>query len=138
LCRLLFFQTRPLEETPDAYARNTTNFARVQRPVAVLFLKLLAVPAFALLSGHVGAEAVMRDLRVYSDSLSARAQGRRSVFYSRRADGPVYLWLYEEAEGRWRFVRVRLSKFDLNALCAMRLEAVPVSLRARLHEHYLE
>ena len=80
----------------------------------------------------------MRDLRVYSDSLSVGARGARSAFYSRRADGPVYRWLYEEEVGRWRFSRVRLSKFDLRVLCVMNLEAVPTSLRARLREHYVE
>jgi len=80
----------------------------------------------------------MRDLRVYIDSLSASAPDGSATFYSRRADGPVYRWLYEEGAGRWRFSRVRLSKFDLSALCVTNLGAVPVELRARLGEHYLE
>ena len=77
----------------------------------------------------------MRDLRVYVDSLRADAG---ATFYSRRADGPVYRWLYEEGAGRWRFARVRLSKFDLKVLCVASWGAVPVTLRARLGEHYLE
>jgi hypothetical protein len=82
--------------------------------------------------------AAMRDLRVYVEPLSEGAQGGHSAFYSRRADGPVYRWLYEEGAGRWRFSRVRLSKFDLKVLCVASWGAVPDGLRARLGEHYLE
>ena len=86
-----------------------------------------------------GAEAlVMRDLRVYVNSLSADEHDASATFYSRRADGPVYRWLYEEGTGRWRFSRVRLSKFDLRVLCVTNWGAVPVELRTRLGEHYLE
>ena len=80
----------------------------------------------------------MRDLRVYVEPLREDAQAVRLTFYSRRADGPVYRWLYEEGAGRWRFSRVRLSKFDLKVLCVANWGAVPVTLRARLGEHYLE
>ena len=78
---------------------------------------------------------VMRDLRVYVESLSADA---RATFYSRRADGPVYRWLYEEGTGCWRFSRVHLSKFELRVFCVADWRAVPTSLRTRLGEHYLE
>ena len=78
---------------------------------------------------------VMRDLRVYIHFLGADAG---AAFYSRRADGPFYRWLYEEGAGRWRFSRVRLSKFDLRVFCVADWRAVPASLRARLGEHYLE
>jgi hypothetical protein len=77
----------------------------------------------------------MRDLRVYVDSLRADAG---ATFYSRRADGPVYRWFYEEGTGRWCFSRVRLSKFDLRVFCVADWRAVPASLRTRLGEHYLE
>jgi hypothetical protein len=80
----------------------------------------------------------MRDLRVYVEPLSAGALDARPAFYSRRADGPFYRWLYEEFDGQWRFSRVHLSKFDVRVLCIMRLETVPVSLRTRLREHYAE
>ena len=80
----------------------------------------------------------MRDLRVYVAPLNADARGACSAFYSRRADGPFYRWLYEEGAGRWRFSRVHLSKFDLRVLCATNWGAVPVALRTRLGEHYLE
>jgi hypothetical protein len=80
----------------------------------------------------------MRDLHVYVDPLSSGVRCGQAAFYSRRADGPVYRWLYEEGAGRWRFSRVRLSKFDLKVLCVASWAAVPVALRARLGEHYLD
>lgn len=80
----------------------------------------------------------MRDLRVYVEPLSAGAHGADATFYSQRADGPVYRWLYEEEAERWRFSRVRMSKFDVRALCIADWRAVPATLRARLGEHYLE
>ena len=80
----------------------------------------------------------MRDLRVYVDSLSACTQGERATFYSQRADGPYYRWLYEEEVRRWRFSRVRLSRLTLRALCVASWNAVPTALQSRLGEHYLE
>ena len=86
-----------------------------------------------------GAEAsAMRDLRIYINSISADAQEIGVTFYSQRADGPVYRWLYEEKAGRWCFSRVRLSRFELRVLCIANWCAVPTSLRTRLDEHYLE
>jgi hypothetical protein len=80
----------------------------------------------------------MRDLRVYVDSSGADARDASATFYSRRGDGPVYRWLYEERTGRWRFSRVHLSKFELRVFCVAEWRAVPASLRTRLGEHYLE
>jgi hypothetical protein len=80
----------------------------------------------------------MKDLQLYVDCLSADARDTCATSYSRRADGPVYRWLYEEGTGRWRFSRVRLSKFELRVFCVADWRAVPASLRARLGEHYLE
>ena len=77
----------------------------------------------------------MRDLRVYVDSV---ARGRRSAFYSRRADGPYYLWLYAEVSGHWCYSRVSLDRLELSSLCVAPWEAVPPALRERLGEHYLE
>lgn len=77
----------------------------------------------------------MRDLRVYVDSLRADAG---ATFYSRRADGPVYRWFYEEGTGRWRFSRVRLSRPTQSVLRLANWNAVPAALQARIGEHYLE
>jgi hypothetical protein len=80
----------------------------------------------------------MRDLRVYIDPVGARGRGRDAAFYSRRADGPYYRWVYAEGTGRWRYSRVSLHRPELNVLCLARWEAVPPALRDRLGEHYLE
>ncbi|HZT57514.1 MAG TPA: hypothetical protein VFA21_02700 [Pyrinomonadaceae bacterium] len=77
----------------------------------------------------------MRDLRVYVGCLDADAV---ATFYSRRADGPVYRWLYEEGTGRWCFSRVHLSRFELKVFCLAEWRVVPASLKTRLGEHYLE
>ena len=80
----------------------------------------------------------MRDLRVYVRRVVKEAPAVPPVFYSRRADGPLYRWRYEEAPERWHYSRVRLSKLTLSVLSIMSWEAVPPALRDRLGEHYLE
>ncbi len=80
----------------------------------------------------------MRDLRVYVRRAVKGAPGGPSVFYSRRSDGPLYRWRYEETPGRWRYARVRLSKLTLRVLAVASWDAVPTALRDRLGEHYLE
>jgi hypothetical protein len=76
----------------------------------------------------------MRDLHVYVASAGAE----RTAFYTRRADGPYYQWLYAEGSGHWRYSRVSLSRLTLRVLSVARWEAVPDTLRERLGEHYLE
>lgn len=78
----------------------------------------------------------MRDLRVYISSVGSG--GRAETFYSQRADGPYYRWVYAEGLGRWRYSRVSLDRVELNVLCVARWDAVPAALRDRLGEHYLE
>jgi hypothetical protein len=80
----------------------------------------------------------MRDLRVYVDRIGAGARGEAAAFYSRRADGPYYRWLYAEGSGRWRCSRVRPDRLMLRVLSVAPWEAVPTTLRERLGEHYLE
>ena len=80
----------------------------------------------------------MRELRVYINPYGADAPGGHVLFYSRRADGPFYGWRYEEEAGRWRYSRVHLSKLTLRVLCIASWKAVPVTLQAKLSEHYLE
>jgi hypothetical protein len=80
----------------------------------------------------------MRDLRVYIDPIAPGARGARAAFYSRRADGPYYRWLYAEGAGRWRCSRVSLDRPALRVLCVAPWDAVPAALRDRLGEHYLE
>jgi hypothetical protein len=78
----------------------------------------------------------MRDLHVYIEPTGTR--GERTTFYSRRADGPFYRWLYAEGAGHWCYSRVSLDRPALRVLCLAPWEAVPPALRSRLGEHYLE
>jgi hypothetical protein len=83
----------------------------------------------------------MNGLRVYTNpngTNGTNAQSGRSVFYSRREDGPYYRWRYEEGLGQWIFSRVHPSDLLPKALCIASWTAVPTTLRARLSEHYLE
>ena len=80
----------------------------------------------------------MRDLRIYVEPVGAGGRGGDAAFYSQRAGGPYYRWVYAEGAGRWRFSRVLLSRLTLRVLCVAPWEAVPAALRDRLGEHYLD
>lgn len=80
----------------------------------------------------------MNGLRIYIIPTDADPRGGRSVFYSRRADGPFYRWQFEESLGQWRGSRVRLPDVTLRLLSIAALQAVPPTLRARLDGHYIE
>ncbi len=80
----------------------------------------------------------MRDLHVYIEPPGPRERGAQTTFYSRRADGPYYRWLYAEGPRRWLYSRVRLDRPALRALRLAPWDALPATLRSRLGEHYLE
>ena len=80
----------------------------------------------------------MRDLHVYVEPAGPGARAERTAFYSRRADGPYYRWLYAEGPGRWLYSRVNLDRPTRRVLCHAPWEAIPAALRSRLGEHYLE
>lgn len=80
----------------------------------------------------------MRDLHVYIDPLTSEVRDGPAAFYSRRADGPLYRWLYAEGAGRWRYSRVCLEKPALRVLCVAHWDTLPTALRKRLGEHYLD
>lgn len=80
----------------------------------------------------------MRDLRVYFEPSPRGGRGARTAFYSRRADGPFYLWLYAEGAGLWRCSRVSLGRIELSVLRIASWGDVPEALQERLGEHYLE
>jgi hypothetical protein len=80
----------------------------------------------------------MRDLHVYIEPLGPKERGGQTTFYSRRADGPFYRWLYAEGAGHWHYSRVSLDRLTVRVLCVARWDAVPAGLRKRLGEHYLE
>lgn len=82
--------------------------------------------------------AQMKDLRLYLDPSDLNARGESTMFYSRRADGPYYSWFYVEKIGQWHVSRVHLSRLNLRALCVASWKIIPITLQAKLIEHYLE
>lgn len=80
----------------------------------------------------------MNWLRVYTNPSDADEPGGHAKFYSRRADGPYYRWLYEEQVGHWQAGRVHLPDFTLRGLRAASWKTVPPELQAKIMEHYLE
>ena len=60
------------------------------------------------------------------------------VFYSRRASGPTYRWLYEQELDHWRPRRMNTKDFDSHKLSLASWKSVPDSLQAQLVKHYLD
>lgn len=79
----------------------------------------------------------MKDLHLYVSMEEADAPGGQ-VFYSRRGDGPFYLWRYDGTPRCWRFSRVCPSRLARRSLRSASWQAVPTTLLARLDEHYME
>ena len=90
----------------------------------------------------------MSGLRVYVNSpstnllsgIGVEAEGPRAdkVFYSRRGNGPIYRWLYEEKLAHWRALRMNTSDFDSHKLTNASWKSVPETLQAQLGQHYLD
>lgn len=90
----------------------------------------------------------MSGLRVYVNSpgtnlpggivIEADATKVDRVFYSRRGNGPIYRWLYEEKLAHWRALRMNSSDFDSHKLCNASWKSVPDTLQAQLGKHYLD
>jgi hypothetical protein len=80
----------------------------------------------------------MNGLRVYVNTISSETRTGSSVFYSRRGDGPYYLWRYEEKLGQWRGSRVHADDFTPRDLSMARWKIVPQTLQTKLGEHYVE
>ena len=62
----------------------------------------------------------------------------KKVFYSRRGNGPIYRWLYEETLAHWRARRMNTSDFDSHKLSNASWKTVPESLQTQLGVHYLD
>src|SRR2546423_992173 len=88
-------------------------------------------------SGPVGAancikaDLEMNGLRVYIDGDGAEAETRRtrSVFYSRREDGPYYRWFFDDAVRDWRVGRVMKSATLAKTLSPAAWKTLPVTLQ---------
>lgn len=87
----------------------------------------------------------MSGLRVYVNSPTAdlttdtpKNENGIAVFYSRRGNGPIYRWLYEEKLAHWRALRMHTSDFDNHKLSNASWKSVPETLQAQLGAHYLD
>ena len=88
----------------------------------------------------------MSGLRVFINAPSTTPASRievddtavNRVFYSRRGNGPIYRWLYEEKLAHWRALRMQTSDFDNHKLSNASWKSVPESLQAQLGAHYLD
>ncbi|MGH9930645.1 MAG: hypothetical protein ACREA9_15660 [Pyrinomonadaceae bacterium] len=90
----------------------------------------------------------MSGLRVYVNSPSTSQERRigideddapvNKIFYSRRGNGPIYRWLYEEKPAHWRALRMHKSDFDTHKLSNASWKSVPVTLQVQLGAHYLD
>ena len=80
----------------------------------------------------------MNGLRVYIDGEGDGADPRRirSVFFSRREDGPYYRWAYDDALRQWRVGRVMKSASLARTLSAAAWKTLPVALQRSIVEHY--
>jgi hypothetical protein len=79
----------------------------------------------------------MNGLRMYLKSVD-KGRSAPPVFYSRRGDGPYYVWRYEEKLGQWRGSRVNPSEFAPRELLMANWKIVPSALQTKLGEHYLD
>ena len=87
----------------------------------------------------------MSGLRVFVNAASGKPasdpvdnESIVSVFYSRRGNGPIYRWLYEEKLAHWRSLRMHTSDFETQKLSNASWKSVPETLQAQLGAHYLD
>jgi hypothetical protein len=90
--------------------------------------------------------ATLSGLRLYVNSSSIKLSGgiavdeeeieAVNVFYSRRGNGPIYRWLYEEKPAHWRALRMHTADFDPHKLRNASWKLVPEMLREQLGVHY--
>jgi hypothetical protein len=88
----------------------------------------------------------MSGLRLYVNSSSTLLPGSiavdendievEKVFYSRRGNGPMYRWLYEEKLAHWRALRMHTADFDSHKLRNASWKLVPETLQEQLGAHY--
>jgi len=69
---------------------------------------------------------------------SSSTETGANIFYSKRGNGPIYRWLYEERLGYWRSLRMNNSELTSRDLCNASWKSVPEKLQAQLGEHYIE
>ena len=82
--------------------------------------------------------ATMNGLRVYVKPNVLSTTTGPDAFYSRRGNGPIYRWLYEEKLTHWRVSRTQTSDFKPHELSVASWKSVPEKLQQQLGEHYIE
>ena len=96
-----------------------------------------ARPAVSIAApAHTGFK--MNGLRMYIKQVGTETSSGPGVFYSRRGEGPYYLWRYEEKVGQWRGSRVSSGDFAPRELLMASWKIVPSALQTKLSEHYLD
>jgi hypothetical protein len=73
-----------------------------------------------------------------SDGPEAAELKVTTVFYSRRGNGPIYRWLYEEKLAHWRASRMNTADFSSHKLSNASWKSVPETLQVQLGSHYLD
>lgn len=107
---------------------------RVFNPIAVAHLSLPPVDR----SERPAQVFKMNGLRMYLKASTRQPPDGPTVFYSRRGDGPFYVWRFEEKGGQWRSSRVNSGDVLLRELLMATWKTVPSALQTKLGEHYLE
>jgi hypothetical protein len=92
--------------------------------------------------------STMSGLRVYvnapsvghasGDGVADRDPTVNGDFYSRRGNGPIYRWRYEEKLAHWRASRMHTADFDTQKLSNATWKSVPETLQVQLGSHYLD
>jgi hypothetical protein len=78
----------------------------------------------------------MNGLRVYVNGVTAEVHSGRTVFYSRREDGPFYRWSYDDDARQWRVDRVLKSGVSAKTLSSKPWKDIPTGLQRSIIEHY--
>ena len=79
----------------------------------------------------------MNGLRVYTNT-EGFAVDSRGVYFTRRGNGPYYLWRYESVVDQWNVKRVISPDFSPQSLTVAAWKSVPRDLQNRLAQHYME
>ena len=80
----------------------------------------------------------MNGLKVYMKVGGQETNSSGEVFYSRRGNGPIYRWRYEQKIEKWFSMRLHTDEVASSQLRLAAWKTVPETLQVKLGEHYLE
>ena len=80
----------------------------------------------------------MNGLRVYTSALVAHSEAEISSFFTRKGGGPFYQWKFNDGLGVWHCARLNSSELTPKTFALAKWKSLPLSLRAKLNEHYIE